>query len=129
MSSKDASGSVPPGKVLSRTETIAQLARRRAISTAQAAHRRSRDTGNNIPAFPRTGVPAAEHKFRIGQLLALVPNRYGSHRLGRFKVIALLPQEHGINYYRLKSTLDGHGRIASEGELMSESDGSPAAIE
>jgi hypothetical protein len=129
VSPKDASGSVQPGKVLSRTETIAQLARRRAMSTAQAAHRRSRDTGNDAPSGPRTGVPAAEHKFRIGQLLILVPNRYGSHRLGRFKVVALLPQEHGLNYYRLKSTHDGHGRIAPESELMSESAGSPAAIE
>jgi hypothetical protein len=77
-------------------------------------------------AAQRTGVPAAEHKFQIGQLLTLVPNRYGSHRLGRFKVVALLPQEHGVNYYRLKSVLDGHGRIATENELISESEGSPA---
>lgn len=111
--------------MLSRTETITKLARRRAMSSAPTAHRLVRDTGNNAPAGQRTGTPAAEHKFKIGQLLTLVPNRYGSNRLGRFKVVALLPQEHGVNYYRLKSTLDGHVRIATENELMSDSDGSP----
>ena len=121
MSPKDASGSAAGGNTPSRTETITKLARRRATSMAQAAYRRTRDAGNDTPAVQRTGAPAAEHKFQIGHLLTLTPNRYGSNRLRRFKVVALLPQEHGVNYYRLKSTVDGHVRIATENELMSES--------
>jgi hypothetical protein len=57
------------------------------------------------------------HKFKIGQGVVLAPSRYGSDRQTRFEVVRLLPSEHGINQYRLKSVLDGHERVAMENEV------------
>ncbi len=109
------------GKTLSTAEAIAHLAQRPTTSAAPAARRQKpaaaaataathRPAGNNGDAVWR-------HKFRVGQTVTLVPNRYGTSRLGGFKVTTLLPQERGINQYRLKSTTDGHERVVSESEL------------
>ncbi len=58
------------------------------------------------------------HKFRTGQKVTLASSRSGpSDRPGTFEVVRLLPEEHGINHYRLKSIVDGHERVATEGEL------------
>jgi hypothetical protein len=118
MSPKNTATSTPPERTLSRIETIAQLARRRAIRMAQATHRRTRDAGSDIILAGQTGVTAAGHKYRMGQIVTLVPKRYGANRLCHFNVAGLLPQEHGINHYRLKSVVDGHERIATEDELI-----------
>lgn len=117
MSPKHAAIPSPAGKILSRSETIAQLARRSATITVQSGHRRS-GAADNVPLLARTGAPAAVHKFRTGQTVTLLPNHYGSNRLARFQVISLLPQEHGANHYRLKSVADGHERVATEDELI-----------
>lgn len=118
MSPKNAATSKSVGRILSRTETIAQLARRRATSVPQVTHRQTSDTDSDVLRAARTGVAAAGHKYRMGQIVTLVPNRYGANRLCRFNVAGLLPQEHGINHYRLKSVTDGHERIATEDELI-----------
>jgi hypothetical protein len=70
------------------------------------------------PAGMTSGRPPAAHRFHPGETVTLAPNRYGQNRNGRFKVVRLLPEEHGINHYRLKSVTDGHERVASEDELI-----------
>lgn len=60
------------------------------------------------------------HKFKTGQTVRYAPSGFGvavSDRGARFEIIRLLPSERGINHYRLKSLLDGHERVAMEGEL------------
>jgi hypothetical protein len=60
---------------------------------------------------------ALSHKFKPGQTVTLTPSRYGSNRQAQFQVVRLLPAEHGIHHYRLKSVADGHERVAAENEL------------
>jgi len=58
------------------------------------------------------------HKFKTGQMVIYSASRPGgSNGNARFEIVRLLPAEHGINYYRLKSVLDGHERVAMESEL------------
>jgi hypothetical protein len=58
------------------------------------------------------------YKFKTRQTVTYSPAGLGgTDRNVRFEVVRLLPQEHGVNQYRLKSILDGHERVAAEGEL------------
>jgi hypothetical protein len=57
------------------------------------------------------------HKFRAGQKVTLAPTRFGADRQGTFEIVRLLPEEHGIYQYRIKSALDGRERVATEDEL------------
>jgi FAD synthase len=47
----------------------------------------------------------------------LAQGRFGSERQGAFEIVRLLPEEHGIHQYRLKSMQDGRERVAMEEEL------------
>ena len=73
---------------------------------------------NRHGAAKVVGHGPAAHRYRAGETVTLAPNRYGSNRHGRFEVTRLLPEEHGINQYRLKSVVDGHERVAREDELL-----------
>lgn len=57
------------------------------------------------------------HKFKAGQTVRVVPSRYMSEARGSFKIVRLLPTEHGVNQYRIKSTTDGHERVVTESEV------------
>jgi FAD synthase len=57
------------------------------------------------------------HRFRAGQKVTLAQSKFGSDRQGTFEIVRLMPEEHGINQYRLKSILDGRERVATEDEL------------
>ena len=57
------------------------------------------------------------HRFRTGQKVTLTQSRFGSDRQGTFEIVRLMPEEHGIHQYRLKSTVDGRERMATEDEL------------
>lgn len=57
------------------------------------------------------------HKFKLRQLVTLAPAGSGTGRNVKFEVVRLLPEEHGINHYRIKSLLDGHERVVTESEL------------
>lgn len=57
------------------------------------------------------------HKFRTGQKVTLAPARFGADRQGTFEIVRLLPEEHGVYQYRLKSALDGRERVATEEEI------------
>jgi hypothetical protein len=56
------------------------------------------------------------HKFKVGQRVSLVQTRGRSR--DTFKVVRVLPIEHGGHHYRIKSVVDGHERAAGEGELI-----------
>jgi hypothetical protein len=100
----------PTGKTLKQSDAVARLARRK-IDTPNLR--------SALPAALRGPAPRQQgaHRFQAGQTVTLLPNRYGSNRNGSFEVTRLLPAEHGINHYRLKSVADGHERVAAEDEL------------
>lgn len=105
-------------KVLLPAETIALQARRRSRGMAQRRHALDASDASNIrSAFDRSAA-IWQHKFPVGEAVTLLPSNYGTNRRGRFAVTSLLPQDHGINQYRLKSAADGHERIANENELI-----------
>jgi hypothetical protein len=58
------------------------------------------------------------HKFKTRQTVTYSPAGLGgTDRNVKFEIVRLLPAEHGINHYRLKSVMDGHERVAMESEI------------
>jgi hypothetical protein len=57
------------------------------------------------------------HKFKLGQSVAFVHSDLRLKPLGSFKIVRVMPSERGIQQYRIKSVMDGHERIAMEGDL------------
>lgn len=103
------------GKTLAHSETLALLAKRPTGSSEGRRIDAVHAERSSVLVKRRVGT---SHKFRAGQTVTLIPNRYGSNRHGSFEVTRLLPEEHGINHYRLKSVADGHERVAAEDELL-----------
>ncbi len=58
------------------------------------------------------------HKFKLGQSVEIVANDLRPKPLGLFKVVRVMPSEHGVRQYRIKSDMDGHERVATESELV-----------
>jgi hypothetical protein len=58
------------------------------------------------------------HKYQIGQVLDLLPNRGASSRkAGECRIVALLPYEGHAVQYRVQSSSESHQRIVSENDL------------
>jgi hypothetical protein len=57
------------------------------------------------------------HKFKVGQDVQMIRPGYDSGRLATFRIVRHLPQERGVNQYRIKSVTDGRERVAIESEL------------
>jgi hypothetical protein len=59
-----------------------------------------------------------KHKFFVGQTVLVVSGQLADIENGeRFEIARLLPLEGVAPQYRIKSKLDGHERIAREGQL------------
>jgi hypothetical protein len=59
----------------------------------------------------------ADPKFSLNQIVDFVAWDFRLTPLGQFEIVRLLPVEHGIRRYRIKSLKDGHERVAIESEL------------
>jgi hypothetical protein len=57
------------------------------------------------------------HKFKTGQTVRVIPGPNVGNARGNFKVVRVLPTEHGINQYRIKSDTDGHERVVTESQV------------
>jgi hypothetical protein len=58
------------------------------------------------------------HKFAVGQIITILPDRYqGNRRDARFKIVRLPPETDRTLQYRAKSQGDGHERIVREAQL------------
>lgn len=58
------------------------------------------------------------HKYVVGQVLDLLPNRGASSRkAGECKIVSLLPYEGHAIQYRVQSLSESHQRIVSENDL------------
>ncbi len=60
---------------------------------------------------------AEVHKFSVGQIVRVIPNPNTRDARGAFRVVRVLPTEHGIHQYRIKSETDGHERVVTEGQV------------
>ena len=60
---------------------------------------------------------AESSKFKLGQSVELISNDSHLRPLGRFEIVRLMPTERGVRQYRIRSTTDGHERMATEVEL------------
>ena len=58
----------------------------------------------------------SDHKFKAGQLVRLLPGLHVADARVTFKIVGILPSEHGINQYRIKSETDGQERVVVESE-------------
>jgi len=56
-------------------------------------------------------------KFAVGQSVELIAGPHRLSPLGRFEIVRLMPTEHGLRQYRIRSLIDGHERMALEAEL------------
>jgi hypothetical protein len=60
---------------------------------------------------------AATHKFTVGQIVRVLSSPHTRDARGHFKVVRILPTEHGVRQYRVKSETDGHERVVTEGQV------------
>lgn len=59
------------------------------------------------------------HKYHVGQVLDLLPNRGSSSRkAGECTIVALLPYEGHAIQYKVQSATETHQRIVSENDLQ-----------
>jgi hypothetical protein len=66
---------------------------------------------------PRGDRTMTEHKFNLGQRVKLIPSAYIRNAHGEFEILRVLPEEHGMYQYRIKSITDGVVRVVMESEI------------
>ena len=58
------------------------------------------------------------HPFHVGQTVYVRPSAFaGNAASGLYEIRAVLPEEHGLRQYRIKSLIEPYERVASEHEL------------
>jgi hypothetical protein len=57
------------------------------------------------------------HKFNPGQTVKLIPSAYIRDSQGDFEILRVLPEEHGMHQYHIKSATDGIVRVVMESEI------------
>lgn len=57
------------------------------------------------------------HKFNPGDRVKLIPSPYIRNSQGEFEILRVLPMEHGMHQYRVKSIVDGVMRVVMEAEI------------
>jgi hypothetical protein len=57
------------------------------------------------------------HKFNPGETVKLVPSSYIRNSQGDFDILCVLPEEHGMHQYRVKSIIDGIVCVVMESEI------------
>lgn len=58
-----------------------------------------------------------DHKYRIDQRVDLIKPGVRLTATRQFKIVRLLPVEHGVRRYRIQSVKDGHERVVIESEI------------
>jgi hypothetical protein len=63
----------------------------------------------------------ANHKFKVGDTVNLIPNRLDRHLpSGAYTILRLLPIEGLDIRYRVRNVRDGHERVVLEGQLSAQ---------
>ncbi len=58
------------------------------------------------------------HKFRVGQIVDLVPTTFRPAADGHYEIVALRPTSGENPQYRIKSKDEVHERVVSESDLV-----------
>jgi hypothetical protein len=58
------------------------------------------------------------HKFKIGQIVDLIPTTFRSAAKGSYEIVRLVPASTQDPQYRVKSKSEVHERVVSEGDLI-----------
>ncbi len=58
------------------------------------------------------------HKFKVGQIVDLIPSTVRSAAPGHYEIISLWPTDDGAPQYRVKSKSEVHERVVAESELI-----------
>lgn len=59
-----------------------------------------------------------QHRFRIGQMVEIMPTTLRAAVTGRYEIIRLVPCDSNDPRYRLKSEDEKYERVLSENELI-----------
>ena len=57
------------------------------------------------------------HKFKVGQIVDLIPTTFRSAAKGSYEIVRLVPMSTQDPQYRIKSKSEIHERVVSEGDL------------
>ena len=58
-----------------------------------------------------------KQKFKAGQTVTVVQSAHILNARGNFRILCALPEERGVQQYRIKSAIDGHVRVVMESEI------------
>lgn len=59
-----------------------------------------------------------QHRYRIGQIVELMPNTLRSAAPGRYEIVRLVPCDAQDPRYRLRSLAEKHERVVPECDLV-----------
>jgi hypothetical protein len=63
-------------------------------------------------------VTDRQHRFKVGQMVEVMPTTLRAAVTGRYEIIRLVPCDSNDPQYRLKSENEKHERVLSERELI-----------
>ncbi len=58
------------------------------------------------------------HKYRVGQIVDLIPSMSRSAAAGHYEIVSLRPAEGENLQYRIKSRSEAHERVVAETDLI-----------
>ncbi|MGB7099448.1 MAG: hypothetical protein WBD95_11890 [Xanthobacteraceae bacterium] len=58
------------------------------------------------------------HKFKVGQIVDLIPSMSRSAARGHYEIVSLRPAEGESPQYRIKSRSEAHERVVAETDLI-----------
>ena len=58
------------------------------------------------------------HKFKVGQIVDLIPSMSRSAASGHYEIVSLRPIEGESPQYRIKSRSEAHERVVAETDLI-----------
>ncbi len=58
------------------------------------------------------------HKFKVGQIVDLIPSMSRSAATGHYEIVSLRPAEGESPQYRIKSRSEAHERVVAETDLI-----------
>jgi hypothetical protein len=57
------------------------------------------------------------HKFKVGQIIDLIPSMSRSAARGHYEIVSLRPADGEIPQYRIKSSSESHERVVAENDV------------
>jgi hypothetical protein len=60
----------------------------------------------------------ADHKYRVGQRVDLIPSTFRSAATGHYEIVSLRPADGETPLYRIKSKSELHERVVAEADLI-----------